>query len=108
MFTKKFITAEIMERKKADKVFLKVFLKNRLISSFSKTSTSESSGDCFISTGCSLFFEIFEFLVQFIIIEYWNVIFKATKNGLTLRQWGICFLFSSSSLVVDFLLKIKI
>ena len=55
-----------------------------------------------------IFFEIFEFLVQFIIIEYWNVIFKATKNGLTLRQWGICFLFSSSSLVVDFLLKIKI
>ena len=55
-----------------------------------------------------IFIEIFEFFVQFIIIEYWNVIFKATKNGLTLRQWGICILFSSVSLAVDFLLKIKI
>ena len=52
--------------------------------------------------------EIFEFFVQFIIIEYWNVIFKATKNGLTLYQWGICILFSSLSLLLDFILKMKI
>ena len=52
--------------------------------------------------------EIFEFVVQFIIIEYWNVIFKATKNGLTIYQWGICILFSSLSLLLDFILKIKI
>ena len=54
-----------------------------------------------------VFLEIFEFVVQFIIIEFWNVIFKATKNGLTLQQWGICILLSSFSLVVDFILKIK-
>jgi len=28
-----------------------------------------------------IFFELFEFATQFIIIEFWNVIFKATKNG---------------------------
>jgi len=55
-----------------------------------------------------IFFELFEFATQFIIIEFWNVIFKATKNGLSLQQWGICILLSSLSLVVDFLLKIKI
>jgi magnesium-transporting ATPase (P-type) len=55
-----------------------------------------------------IFFELFEFVTQFIIIEFWNVIFKATKNGLSLQQWGICILLSSLSLVVDFLLKIKI
>jgi magnesium-transporting ATPase (P-type) len=54
-----------------------------------------------------IFFEIFEFVVQFIIVEFWNVIFKATKNGITLQQWGICILLSSSSFVVDFILKIK-
>ena len=54
-----------------------------------------------------IFFEIFEFFVQFIIVEFWNVIFKATKNGITLQQWGICILLSSSSFVVDFILKIK-
>ena len=52
--------------------------------------------------------EIFEFIIQFIIIEYWNTIFKATKNGLTIYQWGICILFSSLSLLLDFILKIKI
>ena len=51
--------------------------------------------------------EIFEFVVQYIIIEYWNAIFKATKNGLTIYQWGICILFSSLSLLLDFILKIK-
>ena len=55
-----------------------------------------------------LFFESFEFVVQFIIIEFWNVIFKATRNGLTWQQWGVCILVSSVSLVVDFVLKIKI
>ena len=50
--------------------------------------------------------EIFEFSVQFIIIEYWNIVFKATKNGLTLHQWGICILLSSFSLVLDFIMKI--
>ena len=55
-----------------------------------------------------IFFELFEFVTQFIIIEFWNVIFKATKNGLSWQQWGICILISSLSLVVDFLLKIKI
>ena len=52
--------------------------------------------------------EIFEFVVQFIIIEYWNIVFKATKNGLTIYQWGICILLSSLSLVLDFILKIRI
>ena len=55
-----------------------------------------------------IFFELFEFVIQFIIIEFWNVIFKATRNGLTIQQWGICIFLSSLSLVVDFLLKIKI
>ena len=55
-----------------------------------------------------IFFELFEFVVQFIIIEFWNVIFKATKNGLTYQQWGMCIFLSSLSLVVDFLLKIEI
>ena len=50
--------------------------------------------------------EIFEFIVQFIIIECWNIVFKATKNGLTLYQWGICILLSSFSLLLDFILKI--
>ena len=50
--------------------------------------------------------EIFEFIVQFIIIEFWNSVFKATKNGLTLRQWGICIILSSFSLVLDFIMKI--
>ena len=52
--------------------------------------------------------EIFEFGVQFIIIEYWNIVFKATKNGLTIYQWMICILLSSISLLLDFILKIKI
>ena len=51
--------------------------------------------------------EIFEFAVQFIIIEFCNVIFKATRNGLTVYQWGICILLSASSLLLDFILKIK-
>ena len=52
--------------------------------------------------------EVFEFVIQFIIIEYWNIIFKATKNGLTIYQWGICLLLSSLSLLLDFILKFKI
>jgi magnesium-transporting ATPase (P-type) len=51
--------------------------------------------------------EIFEFTVQFIIIEYWHIVFKATKNGLTITQWGICIFLSSLSLLLDYLLKIK-
>ena len=50
--------------------------------------------------------EIFEFAVQFIIIEFCNVVFKATKNGLTCNQWGICILLSSLTLLLDFILKI--
>ena len=61
MFTKKLMTADIIERKKADKVFLNVFLKNKFISSFSVGSFSVISFDCFISTGVSWFFDIFEF-----------------------------------------------
>ena len=53
-----------------------------------------------------IFIEIFEFIVQFIIIEFWNVVFKATKNGLTYQQWGICILLSSFTLLLDFILKI--
>ena len=53
-----------------------------------------------------IFIEIFEFIVQFIIIEYWNIVFKATRNGLTLYQWGICIILSSLSLLLDFILKI--
>ena len=55
-----------------------------------------------------IFIEAFEFVVQFIIIEYWNIVFKATKNGLTIYQWGICIFLSSMSLLLDFILKIKI
>jgi Ca2+ transporting ATPase len=51
--------------------------------------------------------EIFEFSVQFIIIEFWNIVFKASKNGLTIYQWGICILLSSISLLLDLILKIK-
>ena len=51
--------------------------------------------------------EIFEFGVQFIIIEFWNIVFKASKNGLSFYQWGICILLSSISLLLDFILKIK-
>ena len=54
-----------------------------------------------------IFIEIFEFVVQFIIIEFWNVIFKATKNGLTYQQWGICIFLSSLTLLLDFILKIR-
>jgi magnesium-transporting ATPase (P-type) len=54
-----------------------------------------------------IFIEIFEFVVQFIIIEFWNVIFKATKNGLTCQQWGICIFLSSLTLLLDFLLKLN-
>ena len=62
MFTKKFITAEIIERKKADKVFLRVFLKNKFMSSFSLASISFNSGfDCVISTGFAWLFDICEF-----------------------------------------------
>ena len=50
--------------------------------------------------------EIFEFIVQFVIVEYWNTVFKATKNGLTYQQWGICVVLSSLSLVLDFILKL--
>ena len=50
--------------------------------------------------------EIFEFVVQFVIVEYWNTVFKATKNGLTYQQWGICVVLSSLSLVLDFILKL--
>ena len=50
--------------------------------------------------------EIFEFVIQFIIIEYWNIVFKASKNGLTINQWGICIALSSLSLLLDFILKL--
>ena len=50
--------------------------------------------------------EIFEFIVQFIIVEYWNVVFKATKNGLTCHQWGICIILSTFTLALDFILKL--
>ena len=50
--------------------------------------------------------EIFEFIVQFIIVEYWNVVFKATKNGLTCHQWGICIILSTLTLALDFILKL--
>ena len=50
--------------------------------------------------------EIFEFIVQFIIVEYWNVVFKASKNGLTCHQWGVCIILSLSTLILDFILKL--
>ena len=50
--------------------------------------------------------EIFEFVVQFIIIEYWNVVFKATKNGLTSQQWAICIILSTFTLALNFILKL--
>ena len=53
-----------------------------------------------------IFIEIFEFIVQFIIIEFWNVVFKATKHGITYHQWIICIILSSFTLVLDFILKI--
>ena len=53
-----------------------------------------------------IFIEIFEFTIQYLIIEFWNVVFKATRNGLTLNQWGICILLSSLTLLLDFILKI--
>ena len=53
-----------------------------------------------------IFIEIFEFTVQFIIIEFWNVVLKATKNGITCHQWIICIILSSFTLVLDFVLKI--
>jgi len=53
-----------------------------------------------------IFIEIFEFVVQFIIIEFWNIVFKATKNGITCHQWGICIILSSLTLILDFILKI--
>ena len=52
-----------------------------------------------------LVIEAFEFSMQFMIVEYWNYIFKASKNGLSFIQWGICFLFASCSLIIDFVLK---
>ena len=52
-----------------------------------------------------LVIEAFEFFMQFMIIEYWNYIFQASRNGLTLSQWGICFSFASLSLIVDFMVK---
>ena len=51
--------------------------------------------------------EIFEFLMQFFIIEYWNIVFKTTKNCLTIYQWGICIFLSSMSLLLDYILKIQ-
>ena len=51
--------------------------------------------------------EIFEFIMQFIIIEYWNIIFKTTKNGLTIYQWGVCIFLASVSLLLEFILKIQ-
>ena len=52
-----------------------------------------------------LVIEAFEFSMQFMIVEYWNYIFKSSRNGLSLTQWGICFLYASCSLVLDFILK---
>ena len=52
-----------------------------------------------------LVIEAFELSMQFMIVEYWNYIFKASKNGLSFTQWGICFLFGSCSLILDFVLK---
>ena len=51
--------------------------------------------------------EIFEFIIQFVIIEFWHTVFKATKNGLTCQQWLICILLSTLTLVLDYILKIK-
>ena len=50
--------------------------------------------------------EAFEFFMQFMIIEYWNYIFKASRNGLSFNQWIICFIFASFSLIIDFILKL--
>ena len=52
-----------------------------------------------------LVIEAFEFSMQFMIVEYWNYIFKSSRNGLSIIQWGICFLFASCSLILDFILK---
>ena len=52
-----------------------------------------------------LVIEAFEFSMQFMIVEYWNYIFKSSRNGLSITQWSICFLFASSSLILDFILK---
>ena len=49
--------------------------------------------------------EAFEFFMQFMIIEYWNYIFKASKNGLSFNQWIICLIIASISLFIDFALK---
>ena len=52
-----------------------------------------------------LVIEAFELSMQFMIIEYWNYIFKASRNGLSFIQWSICFAFASLSLIIDFFLK---
>ncbi len=48
---------------------------------------------------------IFEFVIQVTIIEFWNVIFKVNKHGLTIEQWGICFALSIFTFILELLLN---
>ena len=47
-----------------------------------------------------------EFIIQIIIVQFYNVIFKLTFEGLTGLQWTICLGFSSFSLLLEILLKL--
>ena len=48
---------------------------------------------------------IFEFVFQFLIVEYWHSIFKITHGGLTIVQWLICIFFSMFSVLLQLFLK---
>ena len=47
-----------------------------------------------------------ELFVQINIVQFWNVVFKLTYEGLTASQWRICFLLSSISLIIEVIIKL--
>ena len=47
-----------------------------------------------------------ELFAQINIVQFWNVIFKLTYEGLTASQWRICFLLSSISLIIEVIIKL--
>ena len=47
-----------------------------------------------------------ELFAQINIVQFWNVVFKLTYEGLTVVQWRICFALSSFSLFIEVIIKL--
>ena len=53
-----------------------------------------------------IFINVCELGLQILLVEFGNNAFHCSKGGLTLQQWGMCFLFAASTFVVSFFIKL--